>query len=106
MAKAALTRSPEQPKLVEVLSAVTLHSASAVLGCMLWISCRQQLTRWCGCAVQNMLQAGLIIAGWDKQNGGSVHTVPLGGTLLQVPYSIGETILSTCPCLYSYLFRR
>ncbi|KAK9841512.1 hypothetical protein WJX74_007097 [Apatococcus lobatus] len=38
---------------------------------------------------KNMLQAGLIIAGWDKQGGGSVHTVPLGGTLLQVPYSIG-----------------
>ncbi|KAK9861748.1 hypothetical protein WJX84_001962 [Apatococcus fuscideae] len=38
---------------------------------------------------KNMFQAGLIIAGWDKQGGGSVHTVPLGGTLLQVPYSIG-----------------
>ena len=41
------------------------------------------------CHLQNMFQAGLIIAGWDKQGGGSVHTVPLGGTLLQVPYSIG-----------------
>eukprot|EP00882_Tetradesmus_deserticola_P004373 GHRQ01004617.1.p1 GENE.GHRQ01004617.1~~GHRQ01004617.1.p1 ORF type:complete len:223 (+),score=66.37 GHRQ01004617.1:487-1155(+) len=38
---------------------------------------------------KNNLQAGLIIAGWDKQEGGSVYAIPLGGTLLKVPYSIG-----------------
>ncbi|WIA18424.1 hypothetical protein OEZ85_009884 [Tetradesmus obliquus] len=38
---------------------------------------------------KNMLQAGLIIAGWDKQGGGSVYAIPLGGTLLKVPYTIG-----------------
>lgn len=38
---------------------------------------------------KNALQAGLIIAGWDKHNGGSVYAIPLGGTLLKVPYSIG-----------------
>lgn len=38
---------------------------------------------------KNMLQAGLIIAGWDEHSGGSVYAVPLGGTLLKVPYSIG-----------------
>lgn len=38
---------------------------------------------------KNQLQAGLIIAGWDKHNGGSVYAIPLGGTLLKVPYSIG-----------------
>lgn len=35
------------------------------------------------------LQAGLIIAGWDVQEGGAVYAIPLGGTLLKVPYSIG-----------------
>lgn len=38
---------------------------------------------------KEMLQAGLIIAGWDKQAGGTVWAIPLGGTLLQVPYAIG-----------------
>jgi len=38
---------------------------------------------------KNMLQAGLIIAGWDAHDGGSVYAIPLGGTLLKVPYTIG-----------------
>jgi 20S proteasome subunit beta 1 len=38
---------------------------------------------------KNMLQAGLIVAGWDKHSGGSVYAIPLGGTLLKVPYTIG-----------------
>lgn len=41
-------------------------------------------------AVQNMLQAGMIIAGWDPTEGGAVYALPLGGTLLKVPFSIGE----------------
>lgn len=35
------------------------------------------------------LQAGLIIAGWDKQDGGTVWGIPLGGTLMQAPYAVG-----------------
>eukprot|EP00877_Chromochloris_zofingiensis_P010327 jgi/Chrzof1/5548/Cz16g07050.t1 len=38
---------------------------------------------------KNMLQAGLIVAGWDKHDGASVYAIPLGGTLLKVPYAIG-----------------
>jgi len=38
---------------------------------------------------KNMLQAGLIIAGFDKVDGPSVWAVPLGGTLLKVPFAIG-----------------
>jgi 20S proteasome subunit beta 1 len=38
---------------------------------------------------KNMLQAGLIVAGWDKYNGGSVYAIPLGGTLVKVPFAIG-----------------
>lgn len=37
---------------------------------------------------KNMLQAGLIVAGYDA-SGGSVYAIPLGGTLLRVPYAIG-----------------
>ena len=37
-----------------------------------------------------MLQAGLIVAGWDKDEGGSVYAVPLGGTLVKCPFAIGN----------------
>lgn len=40
-------------------------------------------------ANKNALQAGLIIAGHDTDGGGSVYAVPLGGTLLKVPYALG-----------------
>jgi hypothetical protein len=36
-----------------------------------------------------MLQAGLIVAGWDRHEGGSVYAIPLGGTLVKTPFSIG-----------------
>ena len=39
--------------------------------------------------VQEMLQAGLIVAGWDEEEGGSVYAVPLGGTLVKCPFAIG-----------------
>lgn len=35
------------------------------------------------------LQAGLIVAGWDKHEGGSVYAIPLGGTLVKTPFTIG-----------------
>ncbi len=33
--------------------------------------------------------AGMIIAGWDKRNGGQVYSIPLGGSLHKGPYAIG-----------------
>lgn len=39
---------------------------------------------------KNALQAGLIVAGFDADvQEGSVYAIPLGGTLLKVPYAIG-----------------
>ena len=38
---------------------------------------------------KNMLQAGLIVAGWDRHDGGSVFAIPLGGTIVRVPFTIG-----------------
>ena len=38
---------------------------------------------------KDRLSAGLIIAGYDKKNGGSVWNVPLGGGLFQQPWAIG-----------------
>ncbi|XP_078161084.1 proteasome subunit beta type-6-like [Carex rostrata] len=38
---------------------------------------------------QNMLKAGVIVGGWDKYGGGPIYSVPLGGTILRQPFSIG-----------------
>lgn len=38
---------------------------------------------------KNALQAGMIVAGWDAQEGGAVYGIPLGGTLLKVPFTLG-----------------
>ena len=46
--------------------------------------------------VQEMLQAGLIIAGWDEVKGGSVWGVPLGGTLVEQPFTIGSAFNHSC----------
>jgi len=38
---------------------------------------------------KDALSAGIIVAGWDKYDGGSVYTVPLGGSIHKQPFSIG-----------------
>merc|ERR1711907_329462 len=38
---------------------------------------------------KNALSAGLIVAGWDKYSKGSVWTIPLGGGLVEQPFSLG-----------------
>eukprot|EP00192_Tetraselmis_astigmatica_P020182 CAMPEP_0117680986 /NCGR_PEP_ID=MMETSP0804-20121206/18692_1 /TAXON_ID=1074897 /ORGANISM="Tetraselmis astigmatica, Strain CCMP880" /LENGTH=206 /DNA_ID=CAMNT_0005490615 /DNA_START=136 /DNA_END=756 /DNA_ORIENTATION=- len=38
---------------------------------------------------KNNLQAGMMVCGWDKYGGGQVWGIPLGGSLIKTPYSIG-----------------
>lgn len=38
---------------------------------------------------KNMLMAGILVAGWDAVKGGQVYSIPVGGALLERPYSIG-----------------
>ncbi|XP_047493989.1 proteasome subunit beta type-6-like [Penaeus chinensis] len=38
---------------------------------------------------RDMLMAGIIVAGWDKTNGGQVYTIPLGGMIARQPVAIG-----------------
>lgn len=38
---------------------------------------------------KDRLQAGIIVAGWDKYHGGSVYNIPLGGSLHKQPFAIG-----------------
>ncbi|CAI9112514.1 OLC1v1012973C1 [Oldenlandia corymbosa var. corymbosa] len=37
----------------------------------------------------NMLQAGMIVGGWDKYEEGKIYGLPLGGTLIEQPFSVG-----------------
>ena len=42
------------------------------------------------------MMAGMIVAGWDKYNGGEVYALPIGGTMHKVPYAVegsGSTYL-------------
>ena len=38
---------------------------------------------------KDRLTAGIIVAGWDKQHGGRVYNVPLGGGMFQQPWAVG-----------------
>ncbi|KND03126.1 proteasome core particle subunit beta 1 [Spizellomyces punctatus DAOM BR117] len=38
---------------------------------------------------KDALQAGIIVAGWDKYDGPSVYAIPLGGSIHKQPFSIG-----------------
>ncbi|GAB1600259.1 proteasome subunit beta type-6-like [Argonauta hians] len=49
---------------------------------------------------RDSITAGIIVAGWDKQKGGQVFTIPLGGMLKPMPYAIGG---SGSIYIYSYV---
>ena len=38
---------------------------------------------------KDQLSAGIIVAGWDKQNGPSVYNIPVGGGIFRQPWEIG-----------------
>lgn len=38
---------------------------------------------------KNNLMAGVIVGGWDPVHGGQVYNIPLGGTVMQMPFAIG-----------------
>jgi len=45
---------------------------------------------------KDQLSAGIIVAGWDKENGGSVYNIPLGGGMFQQPWAIGGKFVCGC----------
>lgn len=54
--------------------------------------------------------AGIIVAGWDKQDGGTVYNIPLGGSLHKQPFAIGGSgstyIYGFCDSVYREDFTR
>merc|ERR1711976_1047275 len=53
-----------------------------------------------GYEYRDQFTAGLIVAGWDKEKGGQVYSVPIGGALVRQPASIGG---SGSTYLYGFL---
>lgn len=55
--------------------------------------------------LQNMLQTGMIVGGWDKYEGGKIYGIPLGGTILEQPFTIGgvfsHLLIYICPVCFS-----
>ncbi len=53
---------------------------------------------------KDRLQAGIIVAGWDKYEGGTVYNIPLGGSLHKQPFAIGGSgstyIYGYCDSVY------
>ena len=35
------------------------------------------------------LMAGVIVGGWDPVHGGQVYNIPIGGTLMKMPFALG-----------------
>ena len=53
---------------------------------------------------KDALSASIIVAGWDKYEGGSVYSIPLGGSLHKVPFATGGSgstyIYGYCDSVY------
>jgi 20S proteasome subunit beta 1 len=49
---------------------------------------------------RDQLSAGIIVGGWDKEKGGQVYSIPLGGMMVRQPATIGG---SGSTYLYGFL---
>ncbi|KAG6414256.1 hypothetical protein SASPL_126974 [Salvia splendens] len=66
-----------------------LHQHTIQLGQPATVKVAANLVRMVSYNNKNMLQTGLIVGGWDKYEGGKIYGIPLGGTLLEQPFTIG-----------------
>ncbi|KAF9679858.1 hypothetical protein SADUNF_Sadunf06G0059300 [Salix dunnii] len=82
-----------------------LHQHTIQLGQPATVKVAANLVRLLSYSNKNMLQTGMIIGGWDKYEGGKIFGVPLGGTLLELPFTIGvaNSISSLVPTFFASL---
>uniref|UniRef100_A0A6N2M4P4 Proteasome endopeptidase complex n=1 Tax=Salix viminalis TaxID=40686 RepID=A0A6N2M4P4_SALVM len=66
-----------------------LHQHTIQLGQPATVKVAANLVRMLSYNNKNFLQTGMIVGGWDKYEGGKIYGVPLGGTLLELPFTIG-----------------
>jgi 20S proteasome subunit beta 1 len=78
------TKHQAQPGLSQFTSAYSVQ-----LGERVQVTTAANLFRKLCYENKEQLMAGVIVAGWDKYNGGSVYNIPLGGSLHRSPYAIG-----------------
>jgi 20S proteasome subunit beta 1 len=80
-----------------------LHQHTIQLGQPATVKVAANLIRLLAYQNKNMLQAGMIIGGWDKYEGGQIFSVPLGGTILRQPVATSESDVSMrCPSARSW----
>ncbi|KAL6008165.1 proteasome chaperone 1 [Asimina triloba] len=66
-----------------------LHQHTIQLGQPATVKVAANLIRLLSYNNKNMLQAGLIVGGWDQYEGGKIYSVPLGGSIAEQPFTIG-----------------
>lgn len=64
-----------------------LHSVE--LGAAPFVKTAASLFRELCYTNKDRLLAGIIVGGWDEKEGGTIYNIPLGGSLVKQPYSIG-----------------
>lgn len=90
-------RSPRSPSQAADTQAITAmvrfyidqHSTELGTPGRVDVKTAAQLVMQIAYGNKNNLSAGMIVAGWDTTQGGSVYGVPLGGTLLRLPFTLG-----------------
>lgn len=68
------------------------HPSTVQIGESVWRN--WLISFWHIIICRDQLSAGIIVAGWDKDNGGTVYNIPLGGGLFKGPWAIGGELLS------------
>lgn len=66
-----------------------IHQHTAEMGAPATVKTVANLTMTLAYNNKSILSAGMIVAGWDKYEGGTVYGIPIGGTLLKLPFTIG-----------------
>ncbi|GAB2286401.1 proteasome chaperone 1 [Dionaea muscipula] len=66
-----------------------LHQHTIQLGQPATVKVVANLVRLISYNNKDKLQAGLIVGGWDRYNGGKIYGIPLGGTIIEQPFAIG-----------------
>ncbi|KAL6585645.1 hypothetical protein OROMI_002289 [Orobanche minor] len=66
-----------------------LHQHTIQLGQPSTVKVAANLVRLLSYGNKDKLQTGMIVGGWDKYEGGKIYGIPLGGTILELPFTIG-----------------
>uniref|UniRef100_A0A6A7G4I6 proteasome endopeptidase complex n=1 Tax=Hirondellea gigas TaxID=1518452 RepID=A0A6A7G4I6_9CRUS len=66
-----------------------LDMHSVELGKEINVACAARLAAMLCYENKEMLMAGLIVGGYDKQKGGTIYSIPIGGALVQQNFAMG-----------------